>query len=114
MGFNANIQMHFFCNRFLPCIIEIELPFLTHMFLALMLISLLIFKIGISLLLLLLLLLLLVLTKLNASFSRDCCQSYIIREQWVNVVHFKCEIINQLQWWLKPLHDMPQFTSNDI
>ena len=61
MGFNANIQMHFFCNRFLPCIIEIELPFLTHMFLALMLISLLIFKIGISLLLLLWLLLLLLL-----------------------------------------------------
>lgn len=41
---------------FLPCVIEIELPFLTHMFLVLMLISLLIFKIGISLLLLLLLL----------------------------------------------------------
>lgn len=37
-----------------------------------------------------------------------------MQEQWVNVVRFKCEIINQLQWWLKPLPDMPQFTSNDI
>lgn len=29
-------------------------------------------------------------------------ESYIIREQWMNVVNFKCKIINQLQWWQKP------------
>lgn len=29
-------------------------------------------------------------------------ESYITREQWMNVVNFKCKIINQLQWWQKP------------
>lgn len=28
-------------------------------------------------------------------------EPYIIGEQWMNVVNFKCKIINQLQWWQK-------------